>query len=132
MNYERNAIYTYLRNDIRAEYSSAYITSRKVAKPASFPAILIHEIDRSRPLRNIQLDYQDIQWESVFEVQIVSAKANTASSEAYSIMDVVRNSFNDLFYREFSETNIDTGDTFTLIGRFRRIVGGGDVMPPIN
>lgn len=132
MNYERNAIYTYLRNDIRAEYPSAYITSRKVAKPASFPAILIHEIDRSRPLRNIQLDYQDIQWESVYEVQIVSAKANTASSEAYSIMDVVRNSFNNLFYREFSETNIDTGDTFTLIGRFRRIVGGGDVMPPIN
>lgn len=132
MNYERNAIYTYLRNDIRAEYPSAYITSRKVAKPASFPAILIHEIDRSRPLRNIQLDYQDIQWESVYEVQIVSAKANTASSEAYSIMDVVRNSFNILYYREFSETNIDTGDTFTLIGRFRRIVGGGDVMPPIN
>lgn len=132
MNYERNAIYTYLRNDIRAEYPSAYITSRKVAKPASFPAILIHEIDRSRPLRNIQLDYQDIQWESVYEVQIVSAKANTASSEAYSIMDVVRNSFNNLYYREFSETNIDTGDTFTLIGRFRRIVGGGDVMPPIN
>lgn len=132
MNYERNAIYTYLRNDIRAEYPSAYITSRKVAKPASFPAILIHEIDRSRPLRNIQLDYQDIQWESVYEVQIVSAKANTASSEAYSIMDVVKNSFNNLYYREFSETNIDTGDTFTLIGRFRRIVGGGDVMPPIN
>lgn len=132
MNYERNAIYSYLRNDIRAEFPSAYITSRKVAKPASFPAILIHEIDRSRPLRNIQLDYQDIQWESVYEVQIVSAKANTASSEAYSIMDVVRNSFNNLYYREFSETNIDTGDTFTLIGRFRRIVGGGDVMPPIN
>lgn len=132
MNYERNAIYTYLRNDIRAEYPSAYITSRKVAKPASFPAILIHEIDRSRPLRNIQLDYQDIQWESVYEVQIVSAKANTASSEAYSIMDVVRNSFNNLYYREFSETNIDSSDTFTLIGRFRRIVGGGDVMPPIN
>lgn len=132
MNYERNAIYTYLRNDIRAEFPSAYITSRKVAKPASFPAILIHEIDRSRPLRNIQLDYQDIQWESVYEVQIVSAKANTASSEAYSIMDVVRNSFNDLYYREFSETNIDSSDTFTLIGRFRRIVGGGDVMPPIN
>lgn len=132
MNYERNAIYSYLRNDIRAEFPSAYITSRKVAKPASFPAILIHEIDRSRPLRNIQLDYQDIQWESVYEVQIVSAKANTASSEAYSIMDVVKQSFNNLFYREFSETNIDTGDTFTLIGRFRRIVGGGDVMPPIN
>ena len=129
MNYERNAIYSYLRNAIRAEFPSAYITSRKVAKPASFPAILIHEIDRSRPLRNIQLDYQDVQWESVYEVQIVSAKANTASSEAYSIMDVVRNSFNNLYYREFSETNIDTGDTFTLVGRFRRILGGGDTMP---
>ena len=100
-----------------------------VAKPSSFPAVLIHEIDRNRPIQNTQLDYQDVQWESVYEIQIVSAKANTAATEAYSIMDIARQTMSDIYYREFSETNIDGGDTFTLIGRFRRIVGGGDTMP---
>ena len=57
------------------------------------------------------------------------AWANTAASEVYEIMEVARQAFSDLYYREFSETNIDGGDKFTIIGRFRRIIGGGDVMP---
>lgn len=130
--YSRNAVYTRVRSAIVAQFPTAYITSRMVAKPSTFPAVLIHEIDRNRPIQNIQLDFQDVQWESVYEIQIVSAKANTAATEAYSIMDVARQTMSDIYYREFSETNIDGGDTFTLIGRFRRIVGGGDVMPVIS
>lgn len=130
--YSRNAVYTEVRSAIVVQFPTAYITSRMVAKPSTFPAVLIHEIDRNRPIQNIQLDFQDVQWESVFEIQIVSAKANTAATEAYSIMDVARQTMSNLFYREFSETNIDTGDTFTLIGRFRRVIGGGDTMPVIS
>ena len=129
MNYTRNAVYTRVRSAIIAQFPNAYITSRYVAKPSTFPAILIHEIDRNRPLRNTQLDFQDVQWESVFEVQVVSSKANTAATEAYAIMDIARQSLSDLYYREFSEANADSGDTFTIIGRFRRVIGGGDVMP---
>lgn len=129
MKYSRNAVYNRVREDILEKFPGAYVTSRKVAKPASFPAVLIHEIDRSRTARYIQLDFKDEQWESVFEAQVVSAKANTAATEAYDIMDVVRRSFSDLYYREFSETNIDAGDTFNIIGRFRRQIGGGDEMP---
>jgi hypothetical protein len=130
LNYTRSAVYDSLYNAINAEYPDAYITSRYVAKPPSFPACLIREIDRNRPLENTQLDFQDVQWESVFEVQVASAKVNTASYEAYGIMDVVRQAFSNLYYREFSETIIDSGDTFTIIGRFRRKIGGGDTMPP--
>ena len=130
--YTRNAVYTEVRTAVKNEYPTAYVTSRMVAKPSSFPAILVHEIDRNRPIQNIQLDYQDVQWESVFEAQVVSAKANTASAEAYAIMDIVRQTFSNLYYREFSETNIDTGDTFTIIGRFRRVIGGGDTMPVMS
>lgn len=129
MTYSRNAVYTRIADAIRAEYPNAYCTSRRVAKPSTFPAILIHEIDRNRPVQNIQLDFEDVQWESVFEVQVVSNKHNTAATEAYSIMELARAAFNNLYYREFSETNIDNGDTFTIVGRFRRVIGGGDTMP---
>ena len=127
--YTRNGVYNRIRADIVDEYPNVSIASRLIAKPPAFPAVLLHEIDRSRPGENMQLDYKDVQWESVFEAQVVSAKTNTASTEAYAIMDIIRQSFNDLYYREFSETNIDTGDKFTIIGRFRRIIGGGDTMP---
>ena len=129
MRYGRNAIYTRVVNAIKADFPNAYCTSRMVASPAKFPAILIHEIDRNRPLRNTQLDFEDVQYESVFEIQVVSNKANTAATEAYAIMELAQAAMSNLYYREFSETNIDTGDTFTIIGRFRRIIGGGDTMP---
>lgn len=129
MQYTRNGVYTKVREAIVQQFPNTYVTSRHVAKPAEFPAVLIHEIDRNRLIQNVQLDFQDVQWESVFEVQVVSAHGNTASTEAYSVIDIVRQSMSSLYYREFSETNIDNGDTFTIIGRFRRIIGGGDQMP---
>lgn len=131
MTYSRNAVYTRVANAIKAEYPNAYCTSRRVAKPANFPACYIHEIDRNRPLQNMQIDFEDVQWESVFEIQVVSNKANTAASEAYDIMELARTAFSNLYYREFSETNVDASDTFTIIGRFRRTIGGGDTMPTI-
>ena len=129
MKYSRNAIYTRIANAIKAEYPNAYCTSRMVASPAKFPAILIHEIDNIRPIQNIQLDFQDVQYESVYEIQVVSNKANTAASEAYDIMAIADAVLSELYYRRFSQTNIDRADTFTLVGRYRRVIGGGDTMP---
>ena len=129
MNYTRTRVFARIENAIKAEYPNAYCTSRYVAKPSAFPACYIHEIDNFRPIQFTQLDFQDNQWESAFEIQVVSAKANTAASEAYAIMAVAKAAFSELYYREFSETTIDSGDKFTVIGRFRRRIGGGDVMP---
>lgn len=129
MKYSRNAIYTRVVNAIKAEYPKAYCTSRYVAKPSTFPACYIHEIDNTRPLQYTQLDFEDVQYESVFEIQVVSNKANTAASEAYGIMELAKAAMSGLYFRRFSETNVDRGDTFTIIARFRRVIGGGDEMP---
>lgn len=129
MTYSRNAIYTRIVNAIRAKYPTAYCTSRYVAKPSTFPACYIHEIDNTRPLQNTQLDFEDVQCESVFEIQVVSNKANTAATEAYGIMALADAAFSGLYYRRFSQTNIDKGDTFTIVSRYRRMIGGGDTMP---
>lgn len=129
MNYTRNAVYTRVVNAIHAQYPDVYCTSRYVARPSTFPACYIHEIDNSRPIQFTQLDFEDVQWESAFEIQVVSNKKNTAESEAYNILALAKAAFNNLYYREFSETSIDSGDKFTVIGRFRRVIGGGDIMP---
>ena len=129
MIYSRNAIYTRIVNAIKTGFPNAYFTSRLVASPAKLPACYIHEIDRNRPLQNTQRDFQDVQYESVYEIQVVSNKENTAATEAYGIMALADAAFSGLYYRRFSQTNIDKGDTFTLISRYRRVIGGGDTMP---
>ena len=127
--YTRNAVYDYVAKAITTEHPNANCTSRFVPKPSVFPACYIHEIDNFRPLEFTQLDFKDVQWESAFEIQVLSTKKNIAASEAYAIMDVARAAFNNLYYREFSETTIDDGTKFVIIGRFRRRIGGGDTMP---
>ena len=129
--YTRNAVYTKISAAIEDRFPGVYCTSRYVAKPPSYPACYIHEIDRYRPIENVQLDFQDVQWESSFEIQIISNKGGTAMSEAYSIMDVARSAFSNLYYRQFSEATVDGTETFTVIGRFRRVIGGGDVIPEV-
>ena len=104
--YTRNAVYTKISAAIEDRFTGVYCTSRYVAKPPSYPACYIHEIDRYRPIENVQLDFQDVQWESSFEIQIISNKGGTAMSEAYSIMDVARSAFSNLYYRQFSEASI--------------------------
>jgi len=131
VNYTRNAIYSRIVETMKSQFPDAYYTSRLVARPPTFPAVYIHEIDRNRPLRNTQLDFEDVQWESVWEIQVASSKKNVSAAEAYSIMESARAAMSNLYFREFSETNIDTSDSFTIIGRFRRILGGGDTMPPV-
>ncbi len=129
--YTRNAVYSKVSDAIESMFPNAYCTSRYVAKPPSYPACYIREIDRYRPIENVQLDFQDVQWESSFEIQIISNKGGTAMSEAHSIMDVARSAFSNLYYRQFSEASIDGTETFTVIGRFRRVIGGGDVIPEV-
>ena len=125
----RNAIYDYVASAITAVHTNVRCTSRYVPVPPSFPSCYIHEIEHYRPLENMQLDYEDVQWQSSFEIRVISNKKGTAASEAYSIMETAKAAFNALYFRELSETSIEGTETFTVIGRFRRQIGGGDSMP---
>lgn len=129
MEYSRNAVYNAVATAIQSQYEDAYCTSRYAPKPSQFPACYIHEIDNSRPVEFTQLDFEDVQWESAFEIQVSSTKASSAQTEAYAIMAIADQAFNSLYYRRFSQTSMDLGDRFTIIGRYRRHIGGGDVMP---
>ena len=125
----RNAIYDHVASAITAVHTNVRCTSRYIPVPPSYPSCYIHEIEHYRPLENMQLDYEDVQWQSSFEIQVISNKKGTAASEAYSIMETAKAAFNALYFRELSETSIEGTETFTVIGRFRRQIGGGDSMP---
>ena len=125
----RNAVYNYIADAIAAVHTNARCTSRYVPVPSSYPSCYIHEIERYRPVENMQLDFEDVQWQSSFEIRVISDNKGTAAAEAYSILETAKAAFNSLYFRELSETSIEGTETFTVIARFRRTIGGGDIMP---
>lgn len=77
----------------------------------------------------MQLDGKDVQWESAYEIQVSSNLKTGAENEAYKVYEAVREEMRALYYRETSLSPVDDGEKFTLAGRFRRVIGGGDTMP---
>lgn len=129
MNYTRNAVYSRVVSDVRAAHADVYCTSRYALKPAEFPCLFLREIDRY-PRRNaMTLDATDEQAESTFEAQVFSNLAGNAQIEALAITETVETAFRALFYRQLSQTVLDDGNTYTVITRYRRVVGGGDTFP---
>lgn len=132
MKYTRNSIYSYVKKAVELEMPNAFVTAEYTATPAKFPAVFIREISQVRTAEATTLAFTDKQHESSFEVQIFSAKQSGAMTEAYKLMEIVRNSFNELYFAEISETPIENAidkTIFRLVARFRRVIGGGDTMP---
>lgn len=76
----------------------------------------------------MQLDGNDEQWESNFEIQISSNKSGGAAAEAEKLWKAADGVMRSLFYRGISCTPIDDGTKYTIAARYRRIIGGGDRM----
>ncbi len=131
MRYSRNAVYTRVVNAVKAEYPNAYCAGMIEPLPPSFPAVYATEIGWTTPQTNETLEYDSDQWVSTFEVQVYSAIANDAGSEAFAIIDIVKRTMQSLGYLcDMCEPmpNVDT-TIFRIIGRWHRQVGGGDAMP---
>lgn len=130
--YSRNAVYTRIVKAVKATYSGIYYSGMLEPVPASLPAIFVREIGYTTPVDYETLAVDSNQWQSTFEVQVYSNKANDAISEAYGIMEIVKTTFKTLGYIcDMLEPmqNVDTS-VYRLIGRWHRQIGGADVLPP--
>ena len=122
-----NGIFTYLRSAILAEDPAVYVTSVRENIPASLPCVWILPTDLSEVSSAVTLDGTDRQMSATYEVQIF---ANT-SAEAWALGDIVLTAMKELnFIRTgFSPVaNIDR-TIYRIVGRFRRAIGAGDMMP---
>lgn len=129
MKYTVNYVFTKVSDAVLAEYPDANCTSRFESSPSSFPCVFIHEINRFATQRGMTLQADDVQWQSSIEVQITSNKEAGSMEECRAIMNIVRDAFARLYYREYQEYPNDSGTKSYLVGRFRRVIGGGDVAP---
>ena len=129
--YTNNAIYTVIRASVLATVSTANVTQTYSATPAKFPTVFAREIGRFTPPQTATLtNMQDI-YETTWEVQVFSNLQSGSKEQAYKLMNAVKAAMRSLYFVETMKEPIDRADAkyYTLVARFRRIIGSGEDMP---
>ena len=131
MIYTQNAIFTVIRTAVLNTISTANVTQTYSATPSKFPTVFAREIGHFTPTQTQTLTNQQDVYETTWEVQIFSNLTSGAKEQAYKLMGIVKNALRGLYFIEVSENPIDTANAkyYTLIARFRRIIGSGEELP---
>ena len=129
--YTPNGIYTYIRNYVKNELPTVYVTGEDEPVPNQGASVKIREIGRYQPRRNITLAYDDEQYSIAYQADVYSNLFNDHAEEAYEIMHVVEQAFKQLYFIETSCTPVERTDNRVarLTARFERQIGSGDNMP---
>lgn len=131
MRYTNNAIFTAIRNAVKAEYADANCVQMYTPTPAKFPTVFAREIGHFTPQQAWTLtNAQDIS-ERTWEVQVFSNLSTGSKEQAYDILDICKDVMRGLYFFETFEQPIDQQDKsiYCLVARFRRVIGGGEEMP---
>ena len=131
--YTNNAIYTVVRNAVKAEYSAANITQTYTPAPSKFPTVFIREIGRLTPSDTATFsNAQDIS-ETTWEAHVFSNVSGGAKEQAYAILAIVKSALRGLYFVETFESPLEQTDKsiYCIVARFRRIIGSGEDMPTI-
>ena len=129
--YSKNAVYSRIKEAVLTVNEDAYCSSVVEPVPPKFPAVSINEVSNYENRNSVNLDFDDSQWTSTFQIQVFSNKANGGMSEAVSILDAVSAEFKRLYYiREFEQTVPNTDpNVYRLVAEYSRKVGSGDQLP---
>lgn len=126
-NFTFSGIYTAVRNAVKTADSSVYVTARLVDMPSVFPCVYVARLEKNRVNSALTLNDTDHAWEEDIQVNVF-VNTETALEDANAIMDVVKGVMRGLHYRQYSEVPVDNVDNYVLIDRFRRVIGGSDLM----
>lgn len=131
MNITRNAVYNYIHDAVKTELPDIYITSVYESVPQELPAVILREIGDFRNRENMSFTGAQGIRTSTFEAQVVSGQTNGSLSEAYDILEIVKNAFFGMQYNETNVTIVEDGGTgrYRLRASYRRVIGDTDPMP---
>ena len=131
MRYTNNAIFTRIRNAVKAEFANADCTETYSPTPAHLPTVFARELGHFTPQQAWTLtNAQDIS-ECTWEVQVFSNLKTGAKEQAYKLMNGVKGALRQLYFVETFESPLEQTDksVYCLVARFRRIIGSGEDMP---
>lgn len=129
--YTNNAIFTKMRSAVLAVVATANCTQTYTPTPTKWPTVFAREIGRLTPIGTVTMsNAQDIS-ERTWEVQIFSNLQTGAKEQAYKLLDAVKTAFRSMYFIETFESPLDStsNNYYTLVARFRRIIGSGETIP---
>lgn len=132
MNVTRNAVYNYIHDAVKTAFPLVYIASVYEPVPPSMPAVFIREIGDFRNRENMTFSGNQGVRTSTVEAQIISGRVNGSMSEAYEILETVREAFFALHYNETNVVTVEDGNNgmnYRLRVSYRRVIGDADVFP---
>lgn len=133
MKYTNNAIFTRIRASVLAEVSTANCTQTYSPTPTKWPTVFAREIGHFTPNGTQTLSNAQEISETTWKVQIFSNLKSGAKEQAYSLLAAVKSALRALYFVETFESPLDStgNEYYTLVARFRRIIGSGEDMPEI-
>lgn len=129
--YTNNAIFTKMRSAVLDVVATANCTQTYTPTPTKWPTVFAREIGRLTPIGTVTMsNAQDIS-ERTWEVQIFSNLQTGAKEQAYKLLDAVKTAFRSMYFIETFESPLDStsNNYYTLVARFRRIIGSGETIP---
>ena len=131
MNITRNAVFNYIHDAVKTELPTIYITSVYEPVPAEIPAVILREIGDFRNRENMSFTGAQGVRTSTFEAQVVTGQTNGSLSEAYDILEIVKNAFFSMQYNETNVAIVEDGGTgrYRLRASYRRVIGDTDPLP---
>lgn len=133
--FKRNIVYDAIYRTVMNNYPDAEVSATYTPTPSKFPAVFAYEIGRMQNPSGITLAVDDTQYQVTWEVQVISNKADDGMSQAFDIMDTISDAMRLMYFIEISNAPIGIEDEtkFRVVARFRRTIGGGDIIPtPVN
>ena len=131
MNITRNAVYNFIHDAVKTAMPTVYVTSVYEPLTAQLPAVILRETDDFRNRENMTFTGVQGVRTSMFEAQVVSSRTNGSLSEAYDILEVVKQAFFNLVYNETNVVIMEDGSTgrYRLRATYRRVIGDADTLP---
>lgn len=125
-----NAIFTRVKSAVLEQFPTANCTQTYSPTPTKFPTVFARQIGQYTPMSTAVLDNTQDTASLTWEVQIFTNLQSGAKEQAYEILNVVKQSFQQMYFMLYSEVPIDTTTNYyALAARFRRQIGGGEEMP---
>lgn len=128
-----NEVFTRISKKVKAEFgNSTFVVGERVVTPSKYPCVWVVEMDTYPDQRYINLDMADEQRQSIWEVQAFSNLTSGGTTQAKKLIECVTNEMKSMGYRCITSAPIDNAQDSSIkrhIARYRRILGGDDVLP---
>lgn len=125
-----NEIFTTVATDLRAKYSTIFVTGEIINAPSSFPAVSIIQTDSILYEKTFDTSYEEKFTQITYDINIYTNLVTGKKSQARQIAGVVDDSMRKLGFTRVMMSPIANSDTsiYRMTGRYTGVISADNIM----